>query len=190
MIDEKFKIFCGSANPPLAQAICRYLGVKLGKTEHGRFSDGETRFQILENVRGADVFVVQPCSQPVDFHLMQLLLMIDAFKRASAWRITAVIPYYAYARQDRKDKPRVAISAKLVADLLETAGASRALTLDLHAPQIQGYFNVPVDHLFAAPVLVEYFKKKEYGPLTVVSPDAGGVERARYFAKKMDAPLA
>jgi ribose-phosphate pyrophosphokinase len=141
-------------------------------------------------VRGADVFVVQPCSHPVDFHLMQLLLMIDAFKRASAWRITAVIPYYPYARQDRKDRPRVAISAKLVADLLETAGASRALTLDLHAPQIQGYFNIPVDHLFAAPVIVEYFKRKGLGPLTVVSPDAGGVERARYFAKKMDAPLA
>jgi len=190
LIDERFKIFCGSANPALADAICRYLGVTLGKAEHARFSDGETRYQILENVRGADVFVVQPCSHPVDFHLMQLLLMIDAFKRASAWRITAVIPYYPYARQDRKDRPRVPISAKLVADLLETAGSSRALTLDLHAPQIQGYFNIPVDHLFAAPVLVEYFKKKELGPLTVVSPDAGGVERARYFAKKMDAPLA
>jgi ribose-phosphate pyrophosphokinase len=126
----------------------------------------------------------------VDFHLMQLLLMIDAFKRASAWRITPVIPYYAYARQDRKDRPRVPISAKLVADLLETAGANRALTLDLHAPQIQGYFNVPVDHLFASPVMVEYFRKKELGPITVVSPDAGGVERARYFAKKIDAPLA
>ena len=162
----------------------------LGHAEHGRFSDGESRFQILENVRGADVFVVQPCSQPVDFHLMQLLLMIDAFKRASAWRVTAVIPYYAYARQDRKDRPRVPISAKLVADLLETAGAHRALTLDLHAPQIQGYFNVPVDHLFGSPVLVEYFKKKNLGPITVVSPDAGGVERSRYFAKKMDAPLA
>ncbi|MFZ0634557.1 MAG: ribose-phosphate pyrophosphokinase [Candidatus Acidiferrales bacterium] len=190
MVDDKFKIFSGNANPPLANAICSFLGVKLGLAEHGRFSDGETRFQVLENVRGADVFVVQPCSHPVDFHLMQLLLMIDAFKRASAWRITAVIPYYAYARQDRKDRPRVAISAKLVADLLETAGASRALTLDLHAPQIQGYFNVPVDHLFAAPVMVEYFKKKELGRVTVVSPDAGGVERARYFAKKLDAPLA
>jgi ribose-phosphate pyrophosphokinase len=166
------------------------LEVPLGHAEHGRFSDGESRFQILENVRGADVFVVQPCSQPVDFHLMQLLLMIDAFKRASAWRVTAVIPYYAYARQDRKDRPRVPISAKLVADLLETAGAHRALTLDLHAPQIQGYFNVPVDHLFGSPVLVEYFKKKQLGPITVVSPDAGGVERSRYFAKKMDAPLA
>ncbi len=190
MVDDKFKIFCGSANPDLAQAICDYLGVEIGKAEHGRFSDGETRFQILENVRGADVFVVQPCSHPVDFHLMQLLLMIDAFKRASAWRITAVVPYYPYARQDRKDRPRVAISAKLVADLLETAGASRALTLDLHAPQIQGYFNVPVDHLFAAPVMVEYFRKLDLGEITVVSPDAGGVERARYFAKKMDAPLA
>ena len=190
MADDKFKIFSGSANPELTDAICHFLGVTRGKAERGQFSDGETRFQILENVRGADVFVVQPCSNPVDFHLMELLLMIDAFKRASAWRITAVIPYYAYARQDRKDRPRVAISAKLVADLLETAGASRALTLDLHAPQIQGYFNVPVDHLFAAPVLVEYFKKKKMGSLTVVSPDAGGVERARYFAKKMDAPLA
>jgi len=188
--DDRFKIFSGSANTPLAEAICRYLEVPLGHAEHGRFSDGESRFQILENVRGADVFVVQPCSQPVDFHLMQLLLMIDAFKRASAWRVTAVIPYYAYARQDRKDRPRVPISAKLVADLLETAGAHRALTLDLHAPQIQGYFNVPVDHLFGSPVLVEYFKKKQLGPITVVSPDAGGVERSRYFAKKMDAPLA
>src|SRR6202161_2768084 len=190
LTDDKFKIFCGTANPALAKAICKYVGVPLGLAEHGQFSDGETRFQILENVRGADVFVVQPCSQPVDFHLMQLLLMIDAFKRASAWRITAVIPYYGYARQDRKDKPRVAISAKLVADLLETAGASRALTLDLHAPQIQGYFNVPVDHLFAAPVLVEYFRGLKLPNVTVVSPDAGGVERARFFAKKMDAPLA
>ena len=190
MADDKFKIFCGTANPTLAKAICKYVGVPLGQVEHGQFSDGETRFQILENVRGADVFVVQPCSHPVDFNLMQLLLMIDAFKRASAWRITAVIPYYPYARQDRKDLPRVAISAKLVADLLETAGSSRVLTLDLHAPQIQGYFNIPVDHLFASPVLVEYFQKMNLGPMTIVSPDAGGVERARYFAKRMDAPLA
>ena len=184
------KIFCGTANPVLADAICKYIGVPPGRAEHGKFSDGESRYQILENVRGADVFVVQPCSNPVDFHLMQLLLMTDAFKRASARRITPVIPYYPYARQDRKDRPRVPISAKLVADLLETAGANRALTLDLHAPQIQGYFNVPVDHLFAAPVLVEYFQKKGLGQMTVVSPDAGGVERARYFGKKMDAPLA
>ena len=190
MAHDKVKIFCGTANPVLADAICEYVGVPRGHAEHGQFSDGESRYQILENVRGADVFVVQPCSNPVDFHLMQLLLMTDAFKRASARRITPVIPYYPYARQDRKDRPRVPISAKLVADLLETAGASRVLSLDLHAPQIQGYFNVPVDHLFAAPVLVEYFQKKNLGPMTVVSPDAGGVERARYFGKKMDAPLA
>lgn len=190
MGQEKLKIFSGSANPALCEAICQYLDVPRGKAERGQFSDGETRFQILENVRGADVFVVQACSQPVDFHLMELLLMVDAFKRASAWRVTAVIPYYAYARQDRKDRPRVPISAKLVADLLETVGASRALTLDLHAPQIQGYFNVPVDHLFAAPVLVEYFQNNNVKNATVVSPDAGGVERARFFAKRMDAPLA
>jgi ribose-phosphate pyrophosphokinase len=190
VIDEKFKIFSGSANPSLAADICRFLGASVGQAALGKFSDGEIYFQILENVRGADVFVVQPCSQPVDFHLMELLMMIDAFKRASAWRITAVVPYYCYARQDRKDKPRVPISAKLVADLLETAGANRALTLDLHAPQIQGYFTVPVDHLYGSPVLVEYFKLKKLKNVTIVSPDAGGVERARFFAKKMDAPLA
>ena len=190
MIDERFKIFSGTASPQLAEKICSYLGVHMGDAKMGRFSDGEIYFQILENVRGADVFVVQPCSEPVDRHLLELLLMIDAFKRASAWRVTAVIPYYAYARQDRKDKPRVPISAKLVADLLETAGATRALTLDLHAPQIQGYFNVPVDHLYAAPVLVDYFKQRKLKNLTVVSPDAGGVERARAFAKRLDAPLA
>src|SRR5579863_4048967 len=190
LADEKYKVFCGTANVALADAICQRLGVPRGRAEHGHFSDGETRYQILENVRGADVFVVQPCSHPVNHHLMQLLIMVDAFKRASAWRITPVIPYYPYARQDRKDRPRVAISAKLVADLLETAGSSRVLSLDLHAPQIQGYFNIPVDHLFAAPVLVEYFQKKKLGPMTVVSPDAGGVERSRYFAKKIDAPLA
>ncbi|HEX8872306.1 MAG TPA: ribose-phosphate pyrophosphokinase [Candidatus Acidoferrum sp.] len=188
--DERFKIFTGTANPALAESICKHLDVPLGKALLGRFSDGEIYFQILENVRGADVFVVQPCSYPVDNHLLELLLMIDAFKRASAWRITAVLPYYCYARQDRKDKPRVPISAKLVADLLETAGASRALTLDLHAPQIQGYFDVPVDHLYGSPVLVDYFRNKKLPDLTVVSPDAGGVERARAFAKKLDAPLA
>jgi ribose-phosphate pyrophosphokinase len=190
VLDEKFKIFSGSAYPALAKRICTYLGVHPGRANLGRFSDGEIYFQILENVRGADVFVVQPCSKPVDNHLFELLLMIDAFKRASAWRVTAVVPYYAYARQDRKDKPRVPISAKLVADLLETAGATRALTLDLHAPQIQGYFNVPVDHLYASPVLVDYFKHRKLDNVTVVSPDAGGVERARAFAKKLDAPLA
>jgi ribose-phosphate pyrophosphokinase len=190
LTDDKFKIFSGSANPRLAEDICRHLGVKLGEAKLGKFSDGEVYFQILENVRGADVFVVQPCTNPADFHLMELLMMMDAFKRASAWRITAVVPYYCYARQDRKDKPRVPISAKLVADLMETAGANRALTLDLHAPQIQGYFNVPVDHLYAMPVLVEYFEEKKIKNLTVVSPDAGGVERARAFAKKLDSPLA
>jgi ribose-phosphate pyrophosphokinase len=188
--DERFKIFTGTANPVLAESICRHLDVPLGRAKLGRFSDGEIHFQILENVRGADVFVVQPCCYPVDNHLLELLLMIDAFKRASAWRITAVLPYYCYARQDRKDKPRVPISAKLVADLLETAGASRALTLDLHAPQIQGYFDVPVDHLFGSPVLVEHFRQLKLPDVTVVSPDAGGVERARFFAKKLDAPLA
>ena len=190
MADDKFKVFCGSANTALTDAICAHLGVKRGQAEHTQFADGETRYQILENVRGADVFVLQPCSSPVNDHLVQLLLMIDAFKRASAWRITAVIPYYPYARQDRKDRPRVPISAKLIADLLETSGTSRVLSLDLHAPQIQGYFNIPVDHLYAAPVLVEYFKSKKLGPITVVSPDAGGVERARLFAKRIDSPLA
>jgi len=190
LANDKLKIFSGRANPALAESICGFLDTKPGQAELSTFADGECYVQILENVRGTDVFVVQPCSQPVDFHLMELLLMIDAFKRASARRITAVVPYYGYARQDRKDKPRVPISAKLVADLMETAGANRALLLDLHAPQIQGYFNVPVDHLFASPVLVDHFRQKELPNLTVVSPDAGGVERARGFAKKMDAPLA
>jgi ribose-phosphate pyrophosphokinase len=183
-------VFSGSANQPLAEEICKYLSLPVGDASLGRFSDGETYFQIKENVRGADVFVVQPTCHPVDSHLMELLLMIDAFKRASAVRITPVIPYYGYARQDRKDKPRVPISAKLVADLLEKAGIDRALTLDLHAPQIQGYFNVPVDHLYATPVLLEYFVRKRMPNLTVVAPDAGGVERSRFFAKKMDVPLA
>jgi ribose-phosphate pyrophosphokinase len=155
-----------------------------------RFRDGEAYVQVQENVRGADVFVVQPTCHPVDQHLMELLLMIDALKRASARRITAVIPYFGYARQDRKDKPRVPISSKLVADLLTTAGADRALIVDLHAPQLQGFFNIPVDHLFASPVLVDHFRKLNLPNLTVVSPDAGGVERARFFAKKMDAALA
>lgn len=190
MADDRLKIFTGRAHPALAESICGHLGIAPGRIELSTFSDGECYVQILENVRGADVFVVQPCSRPVDFHLMELLLMVDAFKRASANRITAVVPYYGYARQDRKDKPRVPISAKLVADLMETAGASRALLLDLHAPQIPGYFNIPVDHLFAMPVLVEHFREMGIGNITVVSPDAGGVERARGFAKKLDAPLA
>jgi ribose-phosphate pyrophosphokinase len=190
LTDDKFKIFSGSAHRPLAESICGYLRTRPGQAVLNRFSDGEIYFQVLENVRGADVFVVQPCCHPVDQNLLELLLMIDAFKRASAWRVTAVIPYYCYARQDRKDKPRVPISAKLVADLLETAGANRALTMDLHAPQIQGYFNVPVDHLYASPVFVDYVHSKELGDITVISPDAGGVERARFMAKRLDAPLA
>ena len=187
---DRLKIFSGTANPALGAEICKALDVPPGQCEVARFSDGEVRIHILENVRGADVFVVQPTSQPVDTNLMELLLMMDAFKRASARRITPVLPYYGYSRQDRKDRPRVPISSKLVADLLTTAGADRALTMDLHAPQIQGFFSIPVDHLLAAPVLVEYFQKLNLPQLTVVAPDAGGVERARFFAKKMNAALA
>jgi ribose-phosphate pyrophosphokinase len=189
-VDDKFKIFCGTANEALADEVCVFLGLTRGQSLVTRFSDGEAYVQIQENVRGADVFVLQPTCRPVDEHLMELLLMMDALKRASARRITAVIPYYGYARQDRKDKPRVPISSKLVADLLTTAGADRALIVDLHAPQLQGFFNIPVDHLFASPVLVDYFKRLSLPNLTVVSPDAGGVERARFFAKKMDSALA
>ncbi len=188
--DDKWKIFSGTANDALARSICEFLGLSLGEACIDKFSDGETYVQIAENVRGADVFMVQPTCDPVNEHLMQLLLLIDALKRASARRITVVIPYFGYARQDRKDKPRVPISSKLVADLLTTAGADRALVVDLHAPQIQGFFNIPVDHLFASPVLVDYFRKQQFPDLTVVSPDAGGVERARFFAKKMDSALA
>lgn len=189
-VDDKFKIFCGTANQPLADEVCAFLGMTRGQALVMRFKDGEAYVQIQENVRGADVFVMQPTCHPVDQHLMELLLMIDALKRASARRITAVVPYYGYGRQDRKDKPRAPISAKLVADLLTTAGADRALLIDPHAPQIQGFFNIPVDHLFASPVLVDHFKKLNLPNLTVVSPDAGGVERARFFAKKVDAALA
>ncbi|MBV9669447.1 MAG: ribose-phosphate pyrophosphokinase [Acidobacteriales bacterium] len=188
--EARFKIFCGSANPALTDEICNFLGVTVGQKHLQRFSDGEIYFQLLENVRGADVFIVQPTCMPVDQHLLELLLMMDALKRASARRITAVVPYFGYSRQDRKDKPRVPISSKLVADLLTTAGANRALMVDLHAPQIQGFFNIPVDHLFASPVLVDHVRKLNLPNLTVVSPDAGGVERARFFAKKMDAALA
>src|SRR5271156_4702139 len=189
-VDEKFKIFSGTANAPLADEVCNFLGMPRGQAMLKRFADGEVYVQIQENVRGCDVFVMQPTCRPVDENLMELLLMIDAFKRASARRITAVMPYFVYARQDRKDKPRVPISAKLVADLLTTAGAHRALIVDPHTPQIQGFFNIPVDHLFASPVLVDHFKKMNLPNLTVVSPDAGGVERARFFAKKVDAALA
>src|SRR5271165_2780199 len=188
--DEKFKIFSGTANSPLADEVCHFLGMQRGQAQVTRFADGECYVQIQENVRGADVFVMQPTCRPVDEHLMELLLMIDALKRASARRITAVMPYFGYARQDRKDKPRSPISSKLVADLLTSAGANRALIVDLHTPQLQGFFNIPVDHLFASPVLVDHFRKLNLPNLTVVSPDAGGVERARFFAKKVDAALA
>jgi ribose-phosphate pyrophosphokinase len=188
--DKRFKLFSGTANRPLAEEIARHIGVTVGESKIQRFADGEIYFQSLENVRGVDVFVVQPTCYPVDQHLVELLVMIDALKRASAARITVVVPYYGYARQDRKDKQRVPISAKLVADLLTTAGANRALFVDLHAAQIQGFFNIPVDHLFASPVLVGYFRELNLPNLTVVSPDAGGVERARFFAQKIGAPLA
>jgi ribose-phosphate pyrophosphokinase len=190
----ELKIFAGSAHPALAREIADYLGVSTGQARLRRFPDTEVSFQIDENIRGTDVFIVQPtCATPqgsVDQALMELMIMIDAFRRSSAARITAVIPYYGYARQDRKDKPRVPISAKLVADLLTAAGTDRVLTMDLHAAQIQGFFNVPVDHLFAAPVILDYVSRLKLPKLTVVSPDAGGVERARAYAKRLDAALA
>jgi ribose-phosphate pyrophosphokinase len=189
MTFDHFKVFSGSANPSLAREICDVLGCDLGEVSIKRFSDGEIYLQVLENVRGSDVFAVQSTCTPVDTHLIELLLMIDALKRASADRITAVLPYYGYARQDRKDRPRVPISAKLIASILERAGADRVLTLDLHAAQIQGFFDIPVDHLFATPVVMDYFRDKT-GQMTVVSPDAGGVERARALAKRLQAPLA
>jgi ribose-phosphate pyrophosphokinase len=188
--DKRFRLFSGSANRALAEEIAAHIGVKVGEAKLQRFADGEVYFQLLENVRGVDVFVVQPTCYPVDQHLVELFIMIDALKRASAARITVVVPYYGYARQDRKDRPRVAISAKLIADLLTRAGANRALFVDLHAAQIQGFFDIPVDHLFASPVLVSYFRELNLPNLTVVSPDAGGVERARFFAQKVGAPLA
>jgi ribose-phosphate pyrophosphokinase len=190
MTPDRLKVFSGNANPALAREICASLGMELGRAMVRVFSDGEIHVQIQENVRGADVFLIQPTCTPVDRNLMELLLMIDALKGGSADRITAVLPYYGYARQDRKDKPRVPISAKLMAKLLEVAGANRILALDLHAAQIQGFFNIPVDHLFASPVMIEYFKPLNIPALTVVSPDAGGVERARAFAKRLNAPLA
>ena len=184
------KIFSGSANPQLSREIADVLGIPLGQARLRRFPDSEVSFQIDENIRGADVFIVQPTSTPVDQHLMELLVMIDAFRRSSAARITAVVPYYGYARQDRKDKPRVPISAKLVANLLSAAGTNRMLTMDLHKAQIQGFFDIPVDHLFAAPVIIDYCSRMRYPNLTMVSPDAGGAERARAYAKRLDAELA
>jgi ribose-phosphate pyrophosphokinase len=190
MDPDRIKIFTGNANPPLAKELCEFLDLPVGASSVKSFADGEIYLQLHENVRGADVFVVQPTCKPVDRNLMELLLMIDALKRASADRITAVLPYYGYARQDRKDKPRVPISAKLIAKLLEKAGADRILALDLHAAQIQGFFDVPVDHLFATPVMIDYLKTLQTADTIVVSPDAGGVERARAFAKRINVPLA
>jgi ribose-phosphate pyrophosphokinase len=189
-VRHTLKIFSGNAHPALAREICANLGVPLGEAQVGRFPDGEVRLQILENVRGADVFLIQPTCRPVNDNLVELLVMLDALSRASAYRITAVMPYYAYARQDRKDRPRVPISSKLVADLLTSAGADRVLALELHAGQIQGFFDIPVDHLYATPVTVGYFRRLKLKNLVVVSPDTGGVERARAFAKKMNVPLA
>ena len=187
---NEIKIFAGNAHPELAREISRRLHIRLGKALVSRFPDGEVKVQIKENVRGCDVFVVQPTCRPVNENLVELLVILDALRRASAQRITAVIPYYGYARQDRKDRPRVPITAKLVADLLTSAGASRVVTLDLHASQIQGFFNIPVDHLYATPVLGVYFKNLKLKNIVVVSPDPGGVERARAFAKRLKAPLA
>ena len=184
------KVFAGSSNTALAKEIVKYLQIDLGRAVLDRFSDGEIHFYIEENVRGEDVFVIQSGCADANFHLMELCIMIDAFKRASAGRITAVIPYFAYARQDWKDRPRVPITARLVADLIETAGANRILTMDLHSPQIQGFFSVPVDNLQAAPVLANHMRAMKLDKLTIVSPDAGGVGRARVFAKRLDAKLA
>lgn len=184
------KVFSGSSNPELARKIAAYLGIELGRCVLDRFSDGEIHFYIDENVRGEDVFVIQTGCFDANFHLMELFVMLDAFKRASAGRITAVIPYYAYARQDWKDRPRVPISARLIADLLERAGANRVLTMDLHSPQIQGFFSIPVDNLTSAPVMANHIRTLNLENLTIVSPDAGGVGRARVFAKRLNAMLA
>ena len=185
----ELKVFGGRAHPELVAQICSYLNLPGGRVTAYNFSDGEIFCQINENVRGSDVFVVQPTCQPANENLMELLIMLDAFKRSSASRVTAVIPYYAYARQDKKDAPRVPISAKLVADLISAAGADRILTMDLHAPQIQGFFDIPVDHLFAAPVILEAVRAWNVPDLVIVSPDAGGVERARAIAKRLNAGI-
>ena len=184
------KVFSGNANRDLTQEICNFLSCDPGSATTDRFSDGEFNFQITENVRGADVFIVQPTCPPTDAHLMELLVMLDAFRRSSAERVTAVIPYFGYARSDKKDRPRVPIAAKLAANLITTAGADRVLTMDLHAAQIQGFFDIPVDHLFAAPVFIGYYQANPMDDLTVVAPDTGGAERARAYAKRLDAELA
>ena len=187
---ERMRIFSGNSNKKLAEDICTKLGIALGKANVATFSDGETRVEINENVRGMDVFIIQSTCPPVNDHVMELLILIDAMKRASADRVTAVIPYYGYARQDRKVAPRAPISAKLVADLITAAGANRVMSLDLHAGQIQGFFNIPVDNLFATPILLKYMMSNFANNLVIVSPDTGGVERARAFAKRLDATLA
>ncbi|HML94973.1 MAG TPA: ribose-phosphate pyrophosphokinase [Thermodesulfobacteriota bacterium] len=188
---DNAKIFCGTSNVPLAKAVCEYLNVPLGQAELRRFSDGEIFAEISESVRGSHVFVIQSTCPPVNEHIMELLIITDALKRASARAITAVIPYYGYARQDRKVQPRAPISAKLVADLVTTAGISRVVTVDVHAGQIQGFFNIPVDHIFAAPIFIQHIKEKYAGEdIVIVSPDAGGMERARSYAKMLDAALA
>src|SRR5258708_5994483 len=190
----ELKVFSGSAHPDLTREIAAFLGVTVGQSRLRRFPDSEVSFQIDENIRGTDVFIVQPTcangSVSVDQQLMELMIMFDAFRRASEARITAVLPYYGYARQDRKDKPRVPISAKLVANVLSAAGTNRVLTMDLHKAQIQGFFDIPVDHLFAAPVIIDHLSRLDYPKLTMVSPDAGGAERARAYAKRLDAELA
>jgi ribose-phosphate pyrophosphokinase len=188
--NRDLKVFTGNAHPALAREICGVLGISLGAADVRRFADGESYCHIQENIRGTDVFVIQPTCPPVDANLMELLVMLDAFKRSSAARVTAVLPYYGYARQDRKDKPRVPITAKLVADLVTAAGAARILAMDLHAPAIQGFFDIPVDHLFAAPVLIEHVAAMNLKDLVIVSPDAGGVERARAYAKRLNGSLA
>ncbi len=187
---DKLAVFSGNAHPELAKNICKYLKVKLSDALVKRFSEGEIRVKINENVRGKDVFIVQPTSPPPNDNLMELLIMIDALKRASAQRITAVVPYFGYARQDRKDQPRVPITAKLVANLLTIAGANRILTMDLHAGQIQGFFDIPVDHLFAVGIFVDYFSKSKYKNLVVVSPDVGSIKMARAYAKRLSGGLA
>ncbi|HTL00848.1 MAG TPA: ribose-phosphate pyrophosphokinase [Vicinamibacterales bacterium] len=186
----ELKLFSGSAHPELAKEIATHLGLPMGQCRLRRFPDTEVSFQIDENIRGTDVFIVQPTCSPVDEHIMELLIMIDAFKRSSAARITAVIPYYGYGRQDRKDKPRVPISAKLVANVLSAAGADRVLCMDLHKAQIQGFFDIPVDHLFAAPVILDHLSRLDFQNLTIVAPDAGGAERARAYAKRLGGELA
>src|SRR5262245_22066256 len=188
--DSDLKVFSGTEHPALAAEICSVLGIGIGAVDLRRFADGESYCHIQENIRGTDVFVIQPTCPPVDSNLMELLVMLDAFKRSSAARVTAVLPYYGYARQDRKDKPRVPITAKLVADLLTASGADRILAMDLHAPAIQGFFDIPVDHLFAAPVLIEHVQRLALKDLVIVSPDAGGVERARAYAKRLNGSLA